>query len=164
MNFFVWMSIGLATFGLAAGYALNARWGAVGIVIAIGLFWLVGQWRNWYPATVIAVTFFIGAAALGAGLGLSAGWMLFSIVAILVAWDLADFSKRLQKAGRVEGERHLQRLHLQRLFLVAGLGLLLGGIALNLQFEFRLGGAILLAGVVIFGLSRVIGQLRRESD
>lgn len=164
MKFFVPISIGLATFGLAIGYALSTLWTGVAIIVALGLFWLVGQWRGWRPVSVLTAIFFICATAFGIWQGVSTGWMLFSIVATLVAWDLSLFVHRLEQAERIAAERELKRVHLQRLLSVAGLGLLLGGIALRLQFEFSLGWGIFLGLLAIVGLSRIIGFLRRESD
>ena len=92
------------------------------------------------------------------------GWMLFGLVATLVAWDLDHFRQRLQQAGQIEGEVELRRAHLQRLLAVVVLGGLAGVVALTFQVRLNLGWIILLGVVAIVGLSRVIGRLRRESD
>jgi hypothetical protein len=164
MKIFVSISIGLATFGLTIGYALSTLWTGVAIIVALGLFWLVGHWRGWRPVSVLTAIFFICATAFGVWQGVSAGWMLFSLVGTLVAWDLSLFVHRLEQIERIATENELKRVHLQRLLGVAGLGLLLGGIALRLQFEFNLGWGILLGVLAIVGLSRIIDFLRREND
>jgi hypothetical protein len=164
MKFFVSTSIGLATFGLVIGYALNAFWIGAAIIVALGLFWLVGQWRGWRPVSVLVAISFIFATALGIWQGVPAAWMLFSIVTTLVAWDLDQFTHRLEQAGQIVGETELKRIHLQRLLVIAGLGFLFGGIALRLQVELNLGWGIFLGLLAIAGLSRIIGFLRRESD
>jgi hypothetical protein len=164
MKFFVSISIGLATFGLAIGYALNALWIGAAIIVALGLFWLVGQWRGWRSVSVLAAIFFIFAAALGIWQGVTATWMLFSLVVTLVAWDLDQFTHRLEQGEQIVGETELKRPHLQRLLIVAGLGFLFGGIALRLQVELNLGWGIFLGLLAIVGLSRIIGFLRQESD
>ena len=164
MKAFVSISIGLATFGLVIGYALSALWIGVAIIVALGLFWLVGQWQGWRPVSVLIAVFFIFATAFGVWQDVSPGWMLFGLVATLVAWDLNQFTHRFEQAGQIVGETKLKRIHLQRLLIVAGLGLLLGGIALRLQFELYLGWGIFFGLVVIVGLSRIIGFLMRESD
>ena len=165
MKAFVSISIGLATFGLTIGYVLNALWIGAAIIVALGLFWLVGQWRGWRPVSVLVAIFFIFTTAFGVWRGVSTGgWMLFSLVVTLVAWDLDQFTHRLEQAEQIAGETELKRIHLQRLLIVAGLGFLFGGIALRLQFEFNLGWGIFLGLLAIAGLSRIIGFLRRESD
>jgi hypothetical protein len=160
---FLSITIGLTTLGLATAYALNGLWGWVSAVIALGLLWLGGQWRGWHQVTALAPLFFIGLIALGMLQDLAVGWLLFSIVAVLVAWDLRYFVGRLQQT-RLEDAARLQRIHLQRLLIVAGLGLFLASIALNLQFELNLGWGIFLGAVVIVGLSQVVGRVRQESD
>ena len=164
MKNLVFLSIGLTTLGLATGYALNGFWGWVIVIVALGLLWLVGQWRGWGPVTTLAIIAFIGITMIGMWSGTSPGWMLFSLVATLVSWDLTHFTHRLQQAERIEEQARLQRVHLQHLLVVAGLGLLLGGISLNLQFELNLGWGIFLGALVIIGLSQVVGRVRRESD
>ena len=164
MKYLVSISIGLATLGLAIGYALSALWFWMAMIVTVGLFWLVGQWQGWRPVATLIAIFFIWATAFGVWQSVSAGWMLFSIVATLVAWDLSLFVHRLEQAKRIAAERELKRVHLQRLLGVAGLGFLFGGIALRLQLELNLGWGIFLGLVVIVGLSRIIGFLRRESD
>jgi hypothetical protein len=105
----------------------------------------------------------MGLIALGMLWSIAVGWMLFSIVAVLVAWDLRYFVGRLQQT-RLEDAARLQRVHLQRLLTVAGLGLFLAAIALNLQFELNLGWGIFLGALVIVGLSQVVSRVRQESD
>jgi hypothetical protein len=164
MKYLVSISIGLATLGLVIGYALSILWIWVALIVALGLFWLVGQWRGWRPVATLVAIFFIFATAFGVWQGVSAGWMLFSIVTTLVAWDLSLFVHRLEQARRIAAERELKQIHLQRLLGVAGLGFLFGGITLRLQFELNLGWGIFLGLLAIVGLSRIIGFLRRESD
>jgi hypothetical protein len=157
------VSIGLATLALTTGYALQALWIWTIIIVALGLFWLLGQRRGWSSVTGLAFILFIGTAAFGIWQDVSAGWMLFGLIATLVAWDLVLFTRRLAQAGQVEAEAALARVHLQRLLLIASLGLLLGSVALRFQFELNLGWSIFLGILAIAGLSQVIGFLRRES-
>ncbi len=164
MKNLVFFSIGLTTLDLASGYALDGLWSWVIVIMAVGLLWLLGQWRGWGQVTAAAIIVFIGLTAFGMRLNISPGWMLFSLTATLIAWDLAHFSHRLQQVDQVKELARLQRGHLQRLLLVAGLGLLLGTVALNLQFELNLGWGVFLGALIIVGLSQVVGRVRRESD
>ncbi len=153
MKNLVSICIGLAVIGLVLGYNLSALW----LWLALGLWSLAGQRSRWgWPASVSLVAF-IGAAAYGIWQGGPAGWLLFSVVAALAAWDLDHFARRLQQTGQQEMALELQQAHLKRLALVAGLGLLLGGLALSLRIELNLGWACFLGLLTIIGLSRVIG-------
>jgi len=158
------VSIVLAALSLAVGYTLTDFWPGAIFSIAVGLLWLTALWRAWRPVIGLSVIIFVGIAALGTWLGVSAGWLLFGIVATLAGWDLGDFAHRFGQTEHVQGHAALQRIHLQRLAIVAGLGLLLGGIALSFELRLNMWWGIFLGVLVIVGLSQAIGRLRRESD
>ncbi len=158
------ISIGLATSSLALGYALSSRWIWAIVIVGLGLCWLAGQQRAGSWLTGLGLIACVTAAAFGVWWGLSTGWMLFSTVAALAAWDLDHFARRIQPAAQMEGETRLKRAHFQRLSIVVGLGLLLGSVALSLQVELNLAGAILLGLLVIIGFSRVIGFLKDRGN
>jgi hypothetical protein len=86
------------------------------------------------------------------------------LVAALCAWDLHHFVLDLQRVGRVEDRRALEQRHLLRLLAVAGLGGVLAVLALTIEIRLTFFQALLLGLLVIWGLSRGIGFLRRESD
>ena len=154
----------LATFALATGYALSRLPIGTLVIIAFGFFWLIGQQRGWGWTASLGLIGFMSAAAFGIVWGTPAAWMLFVSVATLIAWDLHMFSQRLQKAKHIAGEAGLIRSHLRRMLIVAGLGLVLGEIALGVQVEFSFSWALLLGLLASLGLSGAIGFLRRESD
>jgi hypothetical protein len=163
----VWLlSVGivLAAAVLATGYGLNSLWGGVGVALVVGGFWLVGQWRRWGWVASVALVLWIGAAAVGLGMGVGGGWMLVGVVAALAAWDLDRFVWRMRAAGRVEDAGFLEQHHLQRLLTVSGAGLILGAVALSLRIRLGFAAAFLLAFLAVLGLSRVIGFLQREGD
>jgi hypothetical protein len=134
------------------------------VVIGLGLLWLVGQRRRLGWSTDLGLISFMAMAAFGVWWGLSAGWMLFGAVTTLAAWDLDRFNRRLASIEPSASDAQLWRNHLQGLLPVAGLGLLLGGLALNIRLELALGWVILLGLLVIFSLSQVIGAGRAEND
>lgn len=131
---------------------------------ALGLLWLIGQWRGWRWSASPGLIGLTGLAAWGVWAQLPAPWLLFGLVAALAAWDLAQFSQRLQQAHQVIGEAALIRVHLQRLLIMAGLSLLLGEIALAVRLDFNLGWALLLGLLLILGLSRVTNLIRRQRN
>ena len=157
-------SVALAALSLAMGYTLIGFWPGSIFSVMAGLLWLAALWQGWRPVIGLSVILFAGIAALGTWLGVTAGWLLFGIVAALTAWDLGDFAYQFGQTEHVQGYATLQRIHLQRLAIVAGLGLLLGGIALNFELRLNMWWGIFLGVLVIVGLSQAIGRLRRESD
>jgi len=164
MKTFSFVGMVPAALSLVIGYALAGYWVGAAFAVGTGLLWLAALWRGWRPVISLSVIIVVGIAALGTWLGVSAGWLLFGLIATLVAWDLGDFSHRFERSEHRQGYATLQRIHLQRLAVVAGSGLLLGGIALNSELELNIWWGILLGVLVIFGLSQAIGRLRRESD
>ena len=158
------LSIGLATGALVSGYALGDLWIWAPPVMALGLFWLVGQWRGWDWVASVGLAFSTGFAAIGILRQLGAGWMLFAVVAALTAWDLGHYAHWLGSVQRVEKARELERRHLQRLLIVDSLGLLLAAAALQLKAKLSFGLAVVLGLLVILGVSRAVRLLRRESD
>jgi len=158
------VSIVLVVLSLAAGYTLTGFWPVTIFTVAAGLLWLAALWRGWRPVIGLSIIIFVGLAVLGTWLKVSAGWLLFSLIATLASWDLGDFTHRFGQTEHMQGYAALQRIHLQRLAIVAGLGLLLGGIALNFELRLNMWWAIFLGVLVIIGLSQAIARLRRESN
>ncbi len=158
------ISIGLATASLAIGYAYSPlRWD-LAAVMALGILWLIGQYRGWSWIASGGLVIFTGAAAVGVWQGLPAGWMLLGSVATLATWDLDYFFRRLGRAGQIDGEDRLRRSHLRQLGLVTGLGLLAGSLGLSFQIQTNLGWAILLALLALIGFGRVLEAVRRTAD
>ena len=153
---------GLATALLAWGYSSGEFWAWVGVVLVLGVLWLVGGWRRLRWVSSAALFLYAGLAAGGVLAGLPAGWMAGGLVVALVAWDLDAFIGRLGAAGRVEGRRDLERRHLLRLIVVAGLGLALALVALGVRIQLGFAAAVLLGLIAAWGLGRVVRFLRRE--
>jgi hypothetical protein len=146
---------GLATLALAAGYAVQALWFGAGLVLLIGLVWVVGDRRGWDWVAEPCLAGWLGLAAFGAWWGAISGWMLIGLVAALAAWDLRHFDMRLRDGG-IAPANELTRAHLRRLALVAGAGLLCGAIALGIRFDLTFGWALLAGALAVIGLSRLL--------
>jgi len=149
-----------ATTSLAIAYATSIVWPWSAIVVIFGLTWMIAQRRasNWIAS--VGLFFFFVSSSAGIWLGLPAGALLFSLVAALCAWDLQYFILRTRDT---QLHPHIEWQHLQRLIVVASIGLLLSAIALLIQVKIELGGALVLGLVSILGLSQAISFLRRES-
>jgi hypothetical protein len=164
MKNFTLISIGLATVGLALGYSLSGLWAWTPLVVIAGLLWLAGQWYDRERFTSVGLLLLVGAAAWGVWQGAGAGWMLAGVVAALVAWDLDHFFHQLKRGGQVENVAEIKYSHLQRLFVIAGLGLLLAGVALSIQIELNFGWALVLGLLATASLSWIIGLTRSGNE
>jgi uncharacterized membrane protein len=118
----------------------------------------------WGWVASFGLIFFIFAAARGVFMEISTGSLLLSVVAVLAAWDLDYFVRRLKSVERVEKRHDLEQSHLKRLMSVAVLGLLLGGIAIAVEIRLNFGWILFWGIVLILGLSRLIDLLNREND
>ena len=158
------VSIGLAALVFGLAYAAAGQWVQWLLVVTLGLLWAVGQQLGWNWTGAMGLIAFTSVAVFGIWARLPALWMLCGMVATLSAWDLHRFSLQLQAAQLVEGGVQLTRSHLQRLLAVSGLGLLLGGLALQVQVDLNFGWALLLGVLAILFLSRAIEFITRKSD
>jgi hypothetical protein len=154
------LSIGGATLGAAIAYANSIVWPVTAIIVVVGLFWILAQRQNWNWMASLGLVFFLLSSSAGVWLGLPSGALLFSLVAALCAWDLQQFIQRTRDAHL---HASTQRRHVQRLIVVASSGLLFSAIALLIQVQIALGGALALGLISILGLSRAISFMRRES-
>jgi hypothetical protein len=104
----------------------------------------------------------IFAAAYGVWNQFPVVWMLLGAVGGLLGWDLSDFGRRLSYASPMDDTRGLERRHLERVGIVAALGLGLAILSVvirveRLAFEVAV-GLVLLAAL---GLTRLVIGLRK---
>jgi hypothetical protein len=154
----------LATAALSAGYGLAGLWPWLVAPGGLGLVWLGGYWRDWFWITPLGLIGFAVAAAAGLLQGLGAGWMVLGLVAALCAWDLHYLVRTLQALEPAKVHRRLEWSHIQRLSVVAGLSLVLAAVALTIEVRFTFLVALFLGLLAVWGLGRVVGFLRHESD
>ena len=156
------LSINLGIASLAMGYSQGgaveySRW-----FLLLAAFWLISHFRKWYWFSSIALLLMIFAAAYGVWSQFPVVWMLLGAVGGLLGWDLSDFARRLSYASPMDDTRGMERRHLERVGIVAALGL---GLALlsvfirvqRLAFEVAV-GLVLLAAL---GLTRLVIGLRK---
>lgn len=156
------VSIFLGTISLAIGYSQGgaveySRW-----FLLLALLWLVTHYRKWYWFSSIALLIIIVTAAYGVWREFPTVWMLLGAVGGLLAWDLSDFARRLSYAAPMDDTRGMERRHLERVAIVAtlGVGLALLSVFIRVQrlaFEVAV-GLVLLAAL---GLTRLVIGLRK---
>ena len=157
-------AIVLAVLALAAAFAQAGRWPWAGLSLLAAVPWVTEPWhRQRWPISVgflwLAVP--ISMAALA---GISPVWLLTVVVLALIAWDLIEFGRHLEQVDREERGPEQVRIHLLRLGLVAGLGWILGLVAVQVRLTYSLAWVLVIGLLLIIGLSRSVRRLRREGD
>jgi hypothetical protein len=128
--------------------------------LVIGLLWLASQWRRMAWIASLGILAFISMAGVGVWIGLSPFLMACSVLGSLLAWDLADFSRRLQRAASEDDLRQLEKVHLLRSGLLGGTGLILILATLFIHLRISFGWMFLLALVAVLGLVQLVKRLR----
>ena len=156
------LSILVGTVSLAIGYGQAGATNYSFWFVLLAAFWLFAHFRKWYWFSSIALIVMVGAAAYGVWRDFTTVWMLLGAVGGLLGWDLSDFTRRLGYASPMDDIQTMERRHMERVGIVAALGLGLALISVfvkihRLAFEVAV-GLLLLAAL---GLTRLVIGLRR---
>ena len=156
------VSILLGTVSLAIGYSQGGASQYSLWCLLLAAAWLVTHFRKWYWFASIALLAIVFAAAYGVWREFPTTWMLLGALGGLLGWDLSDFARRLRYASPMDDTHSLERLHLERVGIVAALGFGLAILSVVIRIE-RLAfevavGLVLLAAL---GLTRLVIGLRK---
>jgi hypothetical protein len=146
---------------IAGYYPSNLPAVAIGCFVT-GLLWLLSQWRHWTWVASLGLFVFVCAAGMGVWLGLSPILMASSVLASLLAWDLADFSRRLRGAAPEDNLGKHETRHLVRLASLGGIGLALLLAALFMRMRISFGWIFLLTIAAVAGMMQLANHLRRD--
>lgn len=153
----VLMGVGSLAFAYTgAGFDLFAR----GLLV-FGVFWLYAGWRRWTWASSVGILLLVTLAGFGLWLEFSPGWMISGALGGLMAWDMADFMRRLRLASATDDKRGLEYRHLARLTIVALGGALLASISILIRLEFTFEWGVVLTLVAVLGVTQLVTWLRR---
>jgi hypothetical protein len=163
------IGIGLLTAILAIGFGVMGQiWGLL-LTLLLGAGWAIAGWPPkdgvWDARPELdgpGLLVFIAFTVWVLWLGLPAWLALAAVLLTLAAWDLGRFVRRLSLALDATAAARLERIHLLRLGLTLGVGLLLGGLALIVRTPLDFGWALGLGILAIFALSRVARGMNRE--
>jgi hypothetical protein len=156
------VAVGLLTAILTVGFgAAGQIWGLL-LTLLLGAGWAIADWPPkdgvWDTRPDLdgpGLLIFIALVIWNLWLGLPA-WLALAVVLLtLAAWDLGRFVRRLSLALDAPAASRLERIHLLRLGLALGVGLLLGGLALIVRTPLDFGWALGLGILAIFALSQV---------
>ena len=156
------LSILLGVASLAIGYAQGGDPRYSLWFLLLGALWLVTHLRKWYWFSSIALLVIIFAAAYGVWQEFPTVWMLLGALGGLLGWDLSDFARRLSYASPMDDTRGMERLHLQRVGIVAALGFGLAILSVVIRIQ-RLAFEVAVALVLLaaLGLTRLVIGLRK---
>ena len=157
------LSILLGTASLAMGYGQAGATDISRWFLVLAVIWLFAHFRKWYWFSSIALIVTVVAAAYGVWREFPTVWMLLGAVGGLLGWDLSDFARRLSYAAPMDDTSGLERRHLERVGIVAALGIGLALLSIyvrihRLAFEVAV-GLLLLAAL---GLTRLVIGLRKN--
>lgn len=149
---------------LAFGWATTSYWPAslaLLILTPLGLYLVK---RKFTPTLGIFLALAVISAALGISLHMPLPYALTSLLCLLAAWDLDEFTRRLAFAAPEDTPASLQKQHLQQLslLLLSGLGASLLTTNLHLKFNFELAiGLVLLIFASLLALLNWLRNLER---
>lgn len=130
--------------------------------LLLAVLWLLAHFRKQHWFSSVALLIIIVAAAYGVWREFPTVWMLLGAVGGLLGWDLSDFARRLGYAAPLDDTRALERRHLERVGIVAALGIGLALLSLYIQINrlaFEVAVGLLLLAVL--GLTRLVIGLRK---
>lgn len=156
------LSILLGVASLAIGYTQGGDSRYSLWFLLLGALWLVTHLRKWYWFSSIALLVVVFAAAYGVWREFPTVWMLLGALGGLLGWDLSDFARRLSYASPMDDTRGMERLHLQRVGIVAALGFGLAILSVVIRIQ-RLAFEVAVALVLLaaLGLTRLVIGLRK---
>ena len=157
---FIFLSGGLVSLALYLGdYSFLSL-----IPLGLSAVWILGIFRTW--KWIPALGLFGIYAMVVDGLLFDAPLVLLIPGAFLalLAWDLSDFSFRLQLAAPGDESTALLRRHLLILSLVTLAGVALQGFALTVHMRFTFEWMALLLLFAAWGVGRIVSGLLRHSQ
>ena len=162
VRFGIYFTLWMGALSLAWAYGqvdlLNYAWGA----LAIGALWTWGllQYKKWMPRLGLILLTLL--SVVGLFNEIPFGWSFAGALSALLSYDLSNFYQRLRFASPTVDTKLLQRVHFTRLSLITFLGLGLGTLTMLWQAEFTFEWAVFLMVAGVWGISLLIGWVRKS--
>jgi hypothetical protein len=154
------LSVGSLAFGYDdAGYHLVSKW-----LVALGMIWLLSQWRRWYWVSSAALFVIVFLAAFGLWLEMEESWMIAAAAFALFAWDMTEFRRRIHLLVVDDELRAMERRHIARLSLVILAGLMFITLSLVIQLQLTFEWGAFLVVVILLSLSQLLSWFRRQAE
>lgn len=158
------VAISLASIMLAIGYIQGGLVLGAFFAVALGGLWYIGHALKWRYLASFELTVFFGLAAVGTFFDINFIWLLVGMGSALAAWDLDQFSQRMERFPIEESFLKLEQNHFRRLLVILIPGTILAAVVPTIQIELTFTWALILGLIAIYGLSQTVKYLRRESD
>jgi hypothetical protein len=163
VRLFLTISIVLASASQFIAYGLAGVWVASAIFILVCGVWLLGIRRDIEGLSTVLFSVFLLTSVFGCLIQLSLPLLIFSMVAALTAWDLDYFNRQLRQVSDGKIAVQMEKLHLRRVLILTGLGLVLTEPAAFIKTGFGFWTVIFLVIMIILTAGLVIGYLRRSA-
>ena len=156
--FTLWMGVLALAFAYQQADLSNYAWA----VLVIGTFWTWGllQFKKQIPRFGMILLTLLSVVALFNEIPFA--WAFAGALSALLSYDLSNFYQRLRFASETEDTKLLQRVHLTRLGIITLLGLSLSTASMLWQAKFTFEWAIFLMLVGVWGISLLVGWVRKS--
>ena len=160
LNRAIWISQSIASLSLASGFAVIEAWMALPVILLWTILFIIGWKLNWkwVPGfLLLSGCILVGYVCFE---GVKILWMMFTLSALLVAWDLQCLKLKFSQFPHLENGHLITMMHLRRLgyIIVSSYFLAILSQLINLKIAF---GLTLILGLITFaGLNLVFGKLR----
>jgi len=144
--------IALGAGSLAVGFIFNGSIFLGGLSLVLGAVWAYAQQHDWDWLSLAWLGLAVFAGVCGIMLEANVGWMLSGVTFSLLAWDLAEFQKRLGLVYVKSDAASMEKRHISRLgiLVAATAGFFL--LTIFIQLKVGLALVIFLAFVLALGL------------
>ncbi|MCL4561181.1 MAG: hypothetical protein M1281_11260 [Chloroflexi bacterium] len=144
------------------GFVQNGYWpAALGLAI-LGGFWVYMFQRKWWLSPV-ALFVLVGGGVTGIILGETILWTLLGTMALLLAWDLNRFYKRIN-VQEIRNPAKIVKQHLRILGMINGFSLLFIGMYYTIRLQLSFTVIFFLAVVSVWSLAKTVQYLLQKPD
>ena len=157
-------STAIAVLILVMANLRNARTDVALVSLAIGIFWLAGQWRGLPGVNSGGFAAVVAMAGGTIGTGGAAVAALLALVMALIGWDLSQLQQQLTSLYQKEIDPVLLKRHLYRLMMVVSAGVIVPLAGLFIQVGLTMVWAILLGITITASLSIAINFFKRYEE
>jgi hypothetical protein len=153
-------SIILSTGCMLAGSLINN--GLIEAILAgiTGVGWIVAAWRGWNRFGSLTLLIYVVIAGFSIIKGYAPLFLLVGVVIALVGWDLQDFYWRVRRSNLVKNVEDIVPIHLQRLAVIAGIGIAVSCSAALIHTRFSFGVVFVIGFLAIVMTGWVVSMLR----
>ncbi len=156
----IWISVSIAGLSLASGFTSLEAWFAFPVILIWMIIFIIGwkfNWK-WVPGfLLLSGCILVGYVCYE---GVNILWMMITISALLVAWDLQCLKLKFDQYPQIENGEMITIVHLRRLGYIIGTSYLLAILSQLINIKIAFGFTLLLVITAFVGLNLIFGKLR----